>query len=714
MKFRENSSFFGRLFLNRTFARVSPVFASAALALSLAPISLSASGNTAEPTRQTVKRDAAEAQFTRAEEQRAALNAKASDKRTLAEYKSVVASYKKVYLISPHAADVQDSLLAVAELQTEMGDRFGRNYYQQAVESYQFLLREYPKSKFSQDIYLRTAKLQQDKLGDTAAAMKTYQEFLKRFPRSAQKREVQEALAELSLLQNSNAPETKSAANVRPVAPEKQEPVRTAQTEVKKDSRSDDDEDAQPSRRNGIPTVKTIGATSSGDSTRITITLEDAVQYISGRIANPDRIYFDLHAARLSSQLKRNGVKVSGSLVSNVRVAQNSSGVVRIVLDVNGVKDYTASLLAKPSRLVIDLYATPQEFRAAKPANPAPATSDVMKNTDAATSTIAANKNPEGDAPVATKQLPSPKKELPTAESAVAKGTNARGRVPRNASGKPDLIKAPSVPTTTRDGQSTLTRTLGLKIGRIVIDAGHGGHDTGTIGPTGLMEKDLCLDVALRLGKIIQQKLPGADVVFTRPDDTFIPLEERTRIANEAKADLFISIHANSSHDSLARGIETYYLNLKGSAEAMEVAARENASSSDGIHDLEDLVKRIARTEKIDESREFAQDVQDSLSRNVQKSTKQIKNRGVRKAPFVVLIGADMPSILTEISFLSNPADERMLKQPEHRQRVAEGIYQGVAGYLQSLNSVTMNMQPGSAPRRSPIVARVEESRNQK
>src|SRR5262250_3509118 len=145
MKFAKNSSFF---FL-RAFARVSPVFATAALALSLAPISLFASENNAEPTRATVKRDAAEAQFTRAEEQRAALNAKASDKRTLAEYKSVVASYKKVYLISPHAADVQDSLLAVAELQTEMGDRFGRTYYQQAVESYQFLLREYPKSKFS-------------------------------------------------------------------------------------------------------------------------------------------------------------------------------------------------------------------------------------------------------------------------------------------------------------------------------------------------------------------------------------------------------------------------------------------------------------------------------------------------------------------------------------------------------------------------------------
>jgi len=268
-----------------------------------------------------------------------------------------------------------------------------------------------------------------------------------------------------------------------------------------------------------------------------------------------------------------------------------------------------------------------------------------------------------------------------------------------------------AAPVPTRDGQSTLTRALGLKIGRIVIDAGHGGHDTGTIGPTGLMEKDLCLDVALRLGKIIQQKLPGADIVFTRSDDTFIPLEDRTRIANEAKADLFISIHANSSPDHGARGIETYYLNMKGSAEAMAVAARENAVSQQGIHDLEEVVKKIARTEKIDESRELAEDVQDSLSRRIQKTTKPVKNRGVRKAPFVVLIGADMPSILTEISFLSNPADEQLLKKPEYRQRVAEGLYQGVSDYLQSLNSMAVN---GTAkPGRPAPVATVEQSRNQ-
>src|SRR5208337_2525661 len=178
--------------------------------------------------------------------------------------------------------------------------------------------------------------------------------------------------------------------------------------------------------------------------------------------------------------------------------------------------------------------------------------------------------------------VPKSKPADPSSGSLTRKNSSKNGK-------KPDLVQQSTIPQLTRDGQSTLTRALGLKIGRIVIDAGHGGHDTGTIGPTGLMEKDLCLDVALRLGKLIQQKLPGADIVFTRSDDTFIPLEERTRIANEAKADLFISIHANSSPDHGARGIETYYLNLKGSPEAMAVAARENAVSQQGIHDLEDL-----------------------------------------------------------------------------------------------------------------------------
>src|SRR5208337_1943776 len=236
-------------------------------------------------------------------------------------------------------------------------------------------------------------------------------------------------------------------------------------------------------------------------------------------------------------------------------------------------------------------------------------------------------------------------------------------------------------------GDRSLTRALGLKIGKIVIDAGHGGHDTGTIGPDGLLEKDVVLDVARRLGHLLESRL-GAEVIYTRQDDTFIPLETRTAIANRERADLFISIHANSSRDSDARGVETYYLNFTSSPEALEVAARENAVSEKSIHELQDLVKKIALKDKIDESREFAGDVQESLYGGLALNNAGIRNRGIKKAPFIVLIGANMPSILAEISFVSNPTDERKLETSEHRQRIAESLYRGVSRYASGLSGV--------------------------
>jgi N-acetylmuramoyl-L-alanine amidase len=239
----------------------------------------------------------------------------------------------------------------------------------------------------------------------------------------------------------------------------------------------------------------------------------------------------------------------------------------------------------------------------------------------------------------------------------------------------------------TAAGDRSLTRALGLKIGKIVIDAGHGGHDTGTIGPNGLLEKDVVLDVAKRLGRLLESRL-GAEVIYTRRDDTFIPLETRTAIANRARADLFISIHANSSRDSDARGVETYYLNFTSSPEALEVAARENAVSEKSIHELQDLVKKIALKDKIDESREFAGDVQESLYGGLALQNAGIRNRGIKKAPFIVLIGANMPSILAEISFVSNPTDERKMETSEHRQRIAESLYRGVSKYVNGLSGV--------------------------
>lgn len=655
------------------------------------------------------KRLAASAQFARAEEQRAALNEKAAGKRSLAEYKQVVSTYRRVYLITPHAPEVPESLAAVAELYVEMGDRFGRSYYQSAVDSYRFLIHEYPASKFGQDAMLKVAELEKDQLGDPRAASKIYDEFLKKYPRSPRRREAQEARAEVALVLNAQGP---AAAKNAPAETGPGATSASAKTDDPSElpRESSDEMPLPPAAPGGsVPRVRRISTKASADSTRVTIDLEDTVQYSSARIRNPDRIFFDIHDARLTPEVAKASIRVEGELLTAVRAAQNHSGIVRVVLNVNGVKDYAATLQDNPPELIIDLFPD-SGMRTVKSNRAVPRRDEDCQAGAQGSCARATAGRAETDGNVV------PTVEASPSGAAGLPPSLVRSKSLKNAGAKPDLIQPVVVPAPTRDGQATLTRTLGLKIGRIVIDAGHGGHDTGTIGPTGLMEKDLCLDVALRLGKIIQQRLPGADVVYTRSDDTFIPLEERTHMANEAKADLFISIHANSSHDHGARGIETYYLNLKGSPDAMEVASRENATAQESVHDLEDLVKKIARSEKIDESREFAADIQESLAKRIQKSYKPVKDRGVRKAPFVVLIGADMPSILTEISFLSNPADEQLLKKPDHRQRVAEGLYQGVTSYLQSLNSMTGNLPklPLTPAGRSAAVASVDQTRNQR
>jgi N-acetylmuramoyl-L-alanine amidase len=693
------------------------LFASVSLGFVLVTSSLLSLRVQASTSTTSARREAASSQFARAEELRAALNTKPAEQRTLAEYRRVVTGYQRVYMITPHVAEVPDALMAVGELNTEMGDHFGRTYYQTAADAYAYLIHGYPSSKHVQDAMLRLGKLQKDELGDTAAATKTFQEFEKKYPRSTHKREAQEALAELTLLKSTEAADAPSVPRSSTVpSPAASTALDTASPDWKKSA-----DGGEPGKAVAFPHVQKIRTSVTAESTEIVIDLEDTVRYASGRIANPDRIYFDLHAARLSPGLTH--IKVSGNMLTQVRVAQNHAGVVRVVLDVNGVSDYAVSLTKKPARLVIELYSSASRAKKdpAQTASSGSGTPVPIKAERTVSEPIAAEPIPVATAPTppsSSKTNPDTTSVSIDASLATAKpeAMPSKGSLTKPAStkskSKPELIQPASAPQPTHDGQSTLTRTLGLKIGRIVIDAGHGGHDTGTIGPTGLMEKDLCLDVALRLGKIIQQKLPGAETVYTRSDDTFIPLEERTNIANEAKADLFISIHANSSPDHAARGVETYYLNLKGSPEAMEVAARENAASDHGVHDLQDLVKQIARTEKIDESKELAEDVQDSLSKRMQKTTKPARNRGVRKAPFVVLIGADMPSILTEISFLSNPADEALLKKPEHRQRIAEGMFQGVSSYLQNMNSVAMNSV--GKQNRTALISPVEQSRNQK
>ena len=238
------------------------------------------------------------------------------------------------------------------------------------------------------------------------------------------------------------------------------------------------------------------------------------------------------------------------------------------------------------------------------------------------------------------------------------------------------------------ESQLSLTRELGLKINRIAIDPGHGGYDTGTRGLHGLLEKDLCLDVALRLGQLIEENIAGAKVVYTRNDDRHLSLEERTAIANRANADLFISIHANSSDIREARGAETYYLSLATSRKSRELATRENALAQSPLHDLPELIKKISSNDKIVESKLLAVDIQNALSQRLQVVNQRATNRGVKQAPFIVLTGAHMPAVLSEISFVSNASDENLLLESGERQRVAEGLYRGIAAYLDSLHSL--------------------------
>jgi N-acetylmuramoyl-L-alanine amidase len=246
----------------------------------------------------------------------------------------------------------------------------------------------------------------------------------------------------------------------------------------------------------------------------------------------------------------------------------------------------------------------------------------------------------------------------------------------------------PTTPAVKPGGQGSLTlmRALGLKVRRIVIDPGHGGSDTGAIGRDGSFEKDLVLDIGLRLRAAIQRDLKDVEVIMTRETDKFVPLDERTAIANAKQADLFVSIHLNSSPAPMASGVETYFLSLEATKDELEVATRENSLTARNAGELQSLLQRIVTDTRINESREFAQHVQSNLVSGLGRVSPTASfNRGVKKAPFVVLLGANMPSILAEVSFLSNPKDGEALRTTEFRQQIAESLFGGIKSYVDSL-----------------------------
>jgi N-acetylmuramoyl-L-alanine amidase len=454
---------------------------------------------------------------------------------------------------------------------------------------------------------------------------------------------------------------------------------------------------------------------SLGDVTRIAIEVSSDFTFKYSHLTSPERMFFDIHGAR--PQIARDGVHtivVGDALVQQIRVAENQPEVTRVVIDLLQAASVTTSQLSNPNRLVLELRSKDAPLPPAQPSVTggkdltAPADHE-----DSTVSTVASKPEPRKFEPPpvqpkpAAKAAPLPEVEAPTRIAALSKPARLPGlpsSMPRELPPPPDAIlssrpvpaatasalKEPSsikVPAPAKRGDRSLTRALGLKLDRVVLDAGHGGNDVGTHGPSGYYEKDLTLDVAQRLGALIEERM-GSEVVYTRSDDTYVGLEERTRIANQHEADLFLSIHANSSPYRTAAGVETYVLNFTTSKTALELAARENATSERSIHDLHELLEKIALKDKIDESREFASKLQNSLSVVSKSSTQGARNRGVKTAPFVVLIGAAMPSVLAEVGFLTNSAEEALLRKPEHRQKIAEALYKGIAAYADTLSRV--------------------------
>jgi N-acetylmuramoyl-L-alanine amidase len=636
----------------------------------------------------------------------------------------VVEAYRKVYRLAPSGRDAAPSLLAMGEVMAESGRVLKDPAQSQAaIEQFKSIPNEYPGSHERVDALFTIGKIYQDDLNDLPQAKATFDDFLKKYPEHRLAEDAKDALEEIADAQNPNPKKRKKELarekEKKPKASEKKE-----REVVEKQKPADEPMPtvdvtvnsaplipasiSPPPAKGPLPLVTGVRHWSTPDYTRVAIDVDTEVKYEAGRIPSPDRIFFDLYNTKLAPELMGKSFDVNDGFLRKVRVAQYQRGLTRVVLEVDEVADYSAFLLPNPYRLIIDIHgkkpasqiaASPAPSRSAENSNasPAPTKAEVAKaNAPELKATEKPTTSPtfQTVAPRAEETKSNGKilvDDNAEAKSATEPRANAESKSEDDGTTKPAPTYADKrkkkdqlAGVTTREakptslGERSLVRALGLKIGRIVVDAGHGGHDTGTIGPSGFKEM-------------------GAEVVYTRDDDTFVPLETRTAVANQNQADLFISVHANSSDDPGARGVETYYLNFTSSADALEVAARENAVSEKSIHELQDLVKKIALKDKIDESKEFASNVQSALYSGLNAKGGGPRNRGVKKAPFVVLIGANMPSILAEISFVSNPNDERKLQKPDYRQKIAESLYRGIAKYVGGLSGVKLASKSAQA-----------------
>jgi len=508
------------------------------------------------------------------------------------------------------------------------------------IRSYEDMARLFASSDSGDDSLSHAGTLAADAFatfGDTAdrdTALRLLKSLPGRFPRSPL---VKDAAARVKQLEGSRPPATAAA---RPAPP-----VTAAAA------------DARPASAPAVSStvmLRAIRREVIQDTLRVTLDLDREVPYYDERIDGPPRVFVDLPNTRAVETLKDATIPFPDGPVKQVRIGRQLNTRTRVVLDLNGAGSHSVYAVYNPYRIVIDVERLP----AAAPA-------------------ILTTQAP----PVASTPARAPLVLASNASKTSRSAITAPVREPPPVEARP----GPSTPPHNTTGSFSFARQLGLGVTRIVIDPGHGGHDPGARG-NGISEAALVLDVATRLEELL--KAEHIEVVLTRRTNTFVALDERTALANRSAADLFLSIHANASTVPAARGIETYFLNFAPNPEAEAVAARENASSSKSMRHLPDIVQAIALNNKIDESRDFAAIVQSTLYQELRKTNRTLKNLGVKQAPFMVLVGATMPSVLAEISFMSNSAEATLLKTDRYKQQIAEALLAGVMRYQNSLKKV--------------------------
>jgi N-acetylmuramoyl-L-alanine amidase len=416
------------------------------------------------------------------------------------------------------------------------------------------------------------------------------------------------------------------------------------------------------SKKTALPgVVNDIRYWSGGAFTRVVIERDKPIKFLAQELKNPDRLVFDILNSRIGSSVNKDPLPVNDGLLKQVRVSQNTPDVVRVVLDLANIKSYVAFPLQEPepARLVIDV------------------TGEGGKPSEVAVASAATNSQQKEQ--TTEEEISDPAADLKTEPQ-----TTARPRL------KPPEIK------NNDGGKLALSRQMGLGIKTIAIDAGHGGHDPGAIGKGGLKEKNVTLDIAKRLAVLVKERL-GCNVIMTRDRDMFVRLEDRPAIAKTKGADLFVSIHINSNRKRKARGIETYVQGLRPSdKDAMATAARENATTTKTLRNLDSELKKILKglrkSDSDEESLYLADSVQGTLVSNlkpINRHASDLKAR-MKRAFFYVLINTEMPSILAEVGFISNPDEEKLLSTAAYRQSIAEALCKGVKKYLDARQSQMM------------------------